>query len=75
MSESGIENPATVEVDALNNMAGSFLGILIWVLIGCAVIWLISFVGESALQKFRPVVVFMLIAGFAGFLIMRAANA
>ena len=62
-------NPASLD------QAGAALGgIIIWIVIGVAMVWLLSFLSEGALQKFKPVIVFIAIAGFVGFIGLRAFN-
>ena len=62
-------NPASLDA-----AGGALTGVIIWVVIGIALIWLISFFGEGALQKFKPMIVFIAIAAFIGFIGLRAFN-
>lgn len=72
--KASVDIPVDVSNASLDGLAGGLIGILIWALIGIGVLWLTSFFAEGALQKLRPVAVFLLIAGLVGFLGLRALN-
>ena len=51
----------------ITDQASSFV---VWVIVGLAFLWAISFMAETTMIKLRPVLMFIVVAAFVGVLVM-----
>lgn len=62
-------NQAEVVADQIQTLTPTADDVVVWVVLGLAFLWLISSMAEVTLVKLRPVLMFLVVAAFAGVLV------
>lgn len=63
-----------VNESSMQGVFGGFFPFLMLIMFGVAIVWTISFFAEGALQKLKPVAVFLMICFLIGFAALGSFN-